>query len=242
MQNTETEFILQAKDEHHHAVMPFARFVYIETGGAWVRAGRKAFCVMKGDAVWLPPALPHGLFAMTDTHVREFRIFPRVDTAMPAAVGVVACSPLLAAALHSQMRHEADHVRTEALALLLLDELELATPRRRVPTLDMPPASSRAASFCEKMLKQPTRETTLADVAADVGVSIRTLNRIFRDELNTSVAAWRREAQLGRALCALENDIPVSEVADMLGFTNSAFSTFFKSRLGYSPRDAQGRR
>jgi AraC-like DNA-binding protein len=242
MQNTESEFILEAKGEHHHAVMPFARCVYIEAGGAWVRAGRTAFCVMKGDAVWLPPALPHALFAMIDTQVREFRIFPREEVAMSATVGVVACSPLLAAALRSPIRHEADPARTEALALLLLDEFALAAPRRRVPILDMPPASSRAASFCEMMLKQPTRDTTLAEVAAEVGVSIRTLNRIFREELNTSVAAWRREAQLGRALCALENDIPVSEVADMLGFTNSAFSTFFKSRLGYSPRHAQGRR
>jgi AraC-like DNA-binding protein len=242
MHNTDVEFVLRANDEHHHPVVPFARFLSCETGGAWVRAARKAYCLIKGDGIWLPPALPHTLFAMAETRVREFRVVPCPALLLPAAVGLITCPPLLAAALRSPLRHEGVPARAEMLALLLITEMAAASPRRHAPMLDMPPTVSRAAPFCKKMLQQPTRETALGDIAAEVGVSIRTLNRIFRDELNTTVAAWRREVQFGRALCALNNDMPVSAVADMLGFSNSAFSTFFKSRLGYPPRYYQARR
>ena len=58
MHNTDAEFVLRANDERHHPVVPFARFLSFETGGAWVRAARKAYCLIKGDGIWLPPALP----------------------------------------------------------------------------------------------------------------------------------------------------------------------------------------
>ena len=39
----------------------------------------------------------------------------------------------------------------------------------------------------------------------------------------------------GAAMCALAVGIPVSDVARGLGFTPSAFSTFFKSHVGEAP-------
>jgi len=43
--------------------------------------------------------------------------------------------------------------------------------------------------------------------------------------------------QVGTAMCALVHGISVAETARSLGFTSSAFSTLFKSRIGYAPRE-----
>jgi AraC-like DNA-binding protein len=83
----------------------------------------------------------------------------------------------------------------------------------------------------------PTRDMALEEAASRAGVSCRTLSRIFTKELGASVGRWRREVQVGAAMCALVQGISVAETARVLGFTSSAFSTFFKSRIGIAPRE-----
>ncbi|WP_341314823.1 helix-turn-helix domain-containing protein [Paraburkholderia sp. IMGN_8] len=87
----------------------------------------------------------------------------------------------------------------------------------------------------------PTKDVALESAASQAGVSSRTLSRIFTKELGTSVGRWRREVQVGTAMCALVHGISVAETARSLGFTASAFSTFFKARIGYAPREWHAR-
>jgi transcriptional regulator GlxA family with amidase domain len=101
----------------------------------------------------------------------------------------------------------------------------------------LPAYDSRLCRVCEAVLRNPNKDGQLEKAAAALEVTVRTLARIFRDELGTSAARWRRNVQIAAAFCALDNGTSVSEVATRLGYGASAFSTFFRSRLGYSPRE-----
>ncbi len=96
-----------------------------------------------------------------------------------------------------------------------------------------------AMAFMRANLSQPLQ---VADVALQVGVSERHLNRLFREHVNSSVAAELMTLRLDRARKRLETDpaIPVKTVAYECGFNHHAyFTSCFKKAFGCTPRDVR---
>jgi AraC-like DNA-binding protein len=75
--------------------------------------------------------------------------------------------------------------------------------------------------------------------AREGGVSVNTLQRLFRAMHGTTVFEHLRAMKLQRAREALERDgVPVSEAAYRAGYTSAAnFTTAFKRRFGVSPKN-----
>lgn len=92
----------------------------------------------------------------------------------------------------------------------------------------------RAVHFIESNLDQPF---SIDDCAADVGVSRRQIERLFRDKLGVTPIQYLTALRLqhGRALLA-ETDMSVLEVAIACGYGSSShFSKGFRARFGVSP-------
>ncbi|MBL1845073.1 AraC family transcriptional regulator, partial [Klebsiella pneumoniae] len=69
-----------------------------------------------------------------------------------------------------------------------------------------------------------------------VGASARTLARRFRDELGVSFSQWRQQAVLASAIPMMSQGMPLSRVAQELGYNSqSAFSAMFRRAFGSSP-------
>jgi AraC-like DNA-binding protein len=213
------------------------RFVFVSQGGMWVRVGRCAYSVSRHWGIWLPPAVVCFVYPMIDASLIELAVPHAVSRLLPTTVCVPCCSPGLIATLgKSKERGEHDACDQELECQLISESMHTQTiPERLVVT--MPSYGSRLAVVCEAVLRNPTKEGQLDKAAAALGVSVRTLGRLFRDELGTSAANWRRSVQIAIACCALENGISASEVAAMLGYGAGSFSTFFRSHMGYSPRE-----
>ncbi|WP_342743176.1 AraC family transcriptional regulator [Saccharopolyspora shandongensis] len=72
--------------------------------------------------------------------------------------------------------------------------------------------------------------------ARAVGVSRRTLTRLFVHDTGMSFDRWRTHARLRAALALLAEGQPVSRVAHAVGYaTPSAFLAAFKRTVGTSP-------
>jgi AraC-like DNA-binding protein len=220
------------------------RFVFVSRGGMWVRVGRCAYGVSRHSGIWLPPAVVCFAYPMIDSSLVELAVPNTLSSFLPTTVCVPRCRQSLCAMLKEAGARE----KLKAADLDLESQLVSAITEASIPDLlvvTMPSYGSRLALVCEAVLRNPSKEGQLDNAAAALGVSIRTLGRLFKDELGTSAANWRRSVQIAMACCALDNGIPASEVAIMLGYGAGAFSTFFRSRLGYSPREramARGRR
>ena len=100
----------------------------------------------------------------------------------------------------------------------------------------------RLRALCEAVLRAPAERATLAQWAADVGASERTMARLFRDELGTSYQQWRQQAVLAHALPLLARGVPVSQVAAASGYaSDSAFTAMFKAAMGQPPSVSSAR-
>ncbi|MFM1902806.1 MAG: hypothetical protein RLZZ440_706 [Planctomycetota bacterium] len=75
-------------------------------------------------------------------------------------------------------------------------------------------------------------------MAADFGVSRRTLERQFQRLVGHSPAEEIRRRRLDRAKELLNNQsVPIADVAGRVGFTAAAFSRFFRQQTGSTPRE-----
>ena len=231
-----TDVLLGAGEYRHAETAAAGCFLYARQGGAWITAGRRAFCVTQGNGIWLPPAHTHSVCAVYGADICALRIDTALCADFTPAARILNCSDVLIAIFSAAQRSVVERSYAAVVALLA-DELRAASEISGMFSVRMPSPGSRVATLCEALLMHPTKDLAIEEAARRAGVSCRTLSRIFTKELDASVGRWRREAQAGVAMCALVHGISVAGTARVLGFTSSAFSTFFKSRIGNAPRD-----
>jgi AraC-like DNA-binding protein len=91
-------------------------------------------------------------------------------------------------------------------------------------------------TLCGALIDDPASPLSLAEWAARVGASERTLARLFASELKMSFGAWRQQLRLARALDLIGRGRPCGEVAAELGYASqAAFSAMFKRAFGVPP-------
>ena len=121
-----------------------------------------------------------------------------------------------------------------ALCDLLIVELEKASP---VPTGIMLPTDERALDVAQTLVDDPASRTPLNTMCAAAGLSIRTLERIFRREVGTDFECWRRQVRLMKAVELMVAGKRVKEVAYIVGYQHpSAFVTLFRQTFGTTPK------
>ncbi|MCJ0763754.1 AraC family transcriptional regulator [Variovorax terrae] len=219
-------------EPHRHA---WAQLAYCATGMVQVTAATPeeiTYIVPPSRAVWIAPGARH---AITVLEAAEFRTLYIDASATPEGWG--GCRVLVVSALLRELIHALDMpmagAREAMLTGLVLDELTHAdTQALGVPL----PRDKRLRALCEAVLQAPSERATLADWAADIGASERTVARLFREELGLSYQQWRQQAILAHALPLLSRGTPVSRVAAASGYaSDSAFSAMFKAAMGQSP-------
>lgn len=230
--------------EDERAIRRAGRFIYVLQGGVWVRVGRHAYCVSRQWGIWLPPAAICVGYPVMDTVLIEVAGHDGHNAGLSPEVTVLQSTTLSVAlntALANVKRHGEAILADHDVATPLAAAIAAAQAVPDALVVRSPAFDSRLGKVCEAVLQNPNKDGQLEKAAAALEVTVRTLARIFRDELGTSAARWRRDVQIAAAFCALDNGTSVSEVAARLGYGASAFSTFFRSRLGYSPREQKQR-
>ncbi|RAI56964.1 AraC family transcriptional regulator [Roseicella frigidaeris] len=216
------------------------QLLYATRGIMRITTDAASFVVPPGRALWLPATLAHvsemqGLVAMR-------ALFLRADAARagPAAVTVLAVSPLLrelilAACAEPLEWDEAG--RGRHLAALILDEIA------RAPALPLGlPAlrDARLRRLAEALRADPARGADLETWAAECGASPRTLTRLFRRETGMSFGRWRQLLRLSEASALLAQGVPPARAAAAVGYASaSAFGAAFRAAFGTTPGAGQ---
>ncbi|WP_199747993.1 helix-turn-helix transcriptional regulator [Actinomadura sp. WAC 06369] len=126
---------------------------------------------------------------------------------------------------------EGARLRAEAVVLDLLRPLP-ATP------IDVPvPSDERVRAVADALLADPADRRSLDAHARAVGVSRRTLTRLFMQDTGMSFDRWRTHVRLRAALPILAEGHLVSHAAHLVGYaTPSAFLAAFRRTVGTSPK------
>lgn len=239
-------------DPHRHA---WAQVAYSATGVLRVTAGSHTYIVPPSRAVWIPPGVVHVVTVVEDAELRTLYLQLPTGQDGPAPLNgepgdaargsaawqrcrVLEVSPLLRelveqlVALPTANPTETS-ARERCLVALVQDELRRANP---VPLGVGLPSDKRLLALCEAVLDDPARHATLQGWAGEAGASVRTVARLFRQELGTTFAEWRQQVLLAKALSMAARKRPVAHIAAELGYASaSAFSAMVRRSVGVPP-------
>ncbi|WIM93339.1 helix-turn-helix domain-containing protein [Actinoplanes oblitus] len=156
----------------------------------------------------------------------------RFLTSAGAAAGLDLC-------LHLIRQDHGSAVAADAARLSVMPlEREGGQAQFIVPEQPPTPRGSTLEPLLRWMQENTDVELTLGDVAAQGGMSVRTLNRRFREQTGTTPLQWLLRARIRRAQHLLEaTDEPVELIAGRVGFGSpTAFRDRFKRIVGTSPQ------
>jgi AraC-like DNA-binding protein len=135
----------------------------------------------------------------------------------------------------AEHRERAPHaaVRARAGLYLLLTQLVRDARSSRKPLRSE--AVRRALEWIERRADEPF---TVGELASDVGLSTVRLQSLFRDELGSSVGAYRTRLRVERAKRELRRtDTTITQLALDLGFASAQhFATVFRRFVGVPPQ------
>ncbi|AKJ29094.1 AraC family transcriptional regulator [Caldimonas brevitalea] len=235
---------------HAHA---WGQLTFSATGVLRLGTPHSTYIVPPTRAVWVPPGVEHTVTVLEDADMRTVYVYAPEGTAgIAAAAGrdaewqhcrVLEVSPLLRALVleldttpddQAPPQPDPDEARRQQhLGALLLDELRRARPVRLGVDL---PTDKRLRALCAAVLEDPTRHESLDAWAQDVGASVRTVARLFRQELGTTFVQWRQQVLLAKALSMAARKVPMSHIAAELGYASaSAFSAMVRRSVGAPP-------
>ncbi|HEY1725073.1 MAG TPA: GlxA family transcriptional regulator [Steroidobacteraceae bacterium] len=134
-------------------------------------------------------------------------------------------------------RHLGPAVAHKASQVLLFDRPRSGSEAQPHPPVSEAVSEQRVRRALLLMEQNLTRPITITHVAAELGVSVRQLERLCREHAGLTPAALYRQLRLRYANWLIENtDRSVTEIAIEAGFADCAhFSRQFKGAFGLSP-------
>ncbi len=218
---------------HSH---PWVQFSYAIQGVLGVHTAEGSYVAPPQRAIWVPAGLQHQVGSNARAEMRSLYIEQSAAPWMPARCQVVEVSPLTRELIRSFTALPSEYAEEGAdgrLVQVLLDQLRQAEE----VSLSLPlPVDERLRVLCESLQADPADGRDLGYWAARIGVSEKTLSRIFLRETGLSFRAWRQRLRLLHALAPLENGERVTDVALSCGYeSTSAFITAFRQHFGCTP-------
>jgi AraC-like DNA-binding protein len=131
-------------------------------------------------------------------------------------------TPLLEAGLVALSAEPAEYDergRGGHLAALILDEVA-RTPA--TPFVLPVPSDQRLAKLTRLLIGNPASPLDINGWADEIGVSRRTLTRLFRAQTSLSFGSWRRRLRLLAAVARLADGEPLARAAASVGYRSAA--------------------
>ena len=209
---------------------------------AWMQSGSMGLTVdgerwhlRREHLVWIPAGMLHEMSFVGDGELISIYSDRALRPAgehwdWPRAVQADALACALLLHLTDESREPGRRIRCHAL---LTDLLGQAVVQHDVVAL---PRDARARQIAAALLANPADPRGLAEWAAQLGVSAKTLARAFVADTGSSFRQWRIQARLHSAAGMLTAGQSVQAVAAEVGYESpSSFIVAFKQRFGATP-------
>lgn len=223
----------EATGWHSH---PRGQLLYAIEGVMIVQSASGSWVIPPSRALWLVAGVRHNVTMSGDVKMRTAYIDAARVGDLPHETRVVSVSSLLRELLIAAVQIPVDHEtggRDEAVMQLLVHELR----RSAVLPLHLPmPRDRRLKRICEPLAAQPSDPATAQDWAERLGVTAKTVHRLFLKETGMTFAQWRDQARVLHALRRIAEGWRVIDIAFDCGYASqSAFTAMFKRQFGAPP-------
>ena len=218
---------------HSH---PWVQLSYAISGVLEIQTSVGRFVAPPQRAVWIPAGMPHRVYSSPHTEMRSLYLDCSVTAWADERCQVLEVSSLLRELIRrfSELPVEyAEDGPDGRLAQVLLDQLAAA------PQVDLMlplPLDSRLRQIYRSLSLHPEQATTLGQWSQRLGVSEKTLSRLFVSDTGLTYRAWRQRLRLLGALPDLERGERVTDVALGCGYESvSAFIAAFRQQFDTTP-------
>jgi AraC-like DNA-binding protein/quercetin dioxygenase-like cupin family protein len=220
--------------EHAHGA---DQLIYAISGLMQVSSGNSTWSIPPLFALWIPARKRHRLTMSSEVSMRTLYLAPGLVTRFGDGCCVLHVTRLLREVVleivaSSELRNKNDY--EHALCRILTHCLEKASP---LPTMVTLPSDERATRVAHAVLAEPGARRPLAVLCAQAGVSVRTIQRLFRKEVGIDFESWCRQVRLVKAVELLLSGNSVKQTALEVGYRQpSAFVEMFRHIFGTTPK------
>ena len=186
--------------------------------------------------VWIPPQVQHHCYVQHAAVYRSFYMQPALCADLPQRACILRISPIVRSILADFAQRGLRVPQTPEdlrLAEVMADQLRQAKsegsylPQAQEPAL---------VAVLDGLRTDPGNRQSMAEWAAQVHMTERTLARHCQRELGMSLGEWRQRLRFLRAIDALEAGDTVQQIGFDLGYgTASAFIAMFQREAGVTP-------
>lgn len=129
------------------------------------------------------------------------------------------------------VHHDSKENRT--LIQFFIDQVERLSPN---PLVIPMPQDERARRLAQLIVTAPASSQRLGQLSMECGASLRTMQRLFVEQVGVPLARWRNQVKMVTAVQLLGRRQSVTRIAMDLGFESvSAFIFSFRRYFGVSP-------
>jgi len=219
-------------EPHTH---PLHELVWVRGGTMTVHLDDALVTVPEGHGLWIPAGVVHSGRTTARATLSDALFDPdrSPDGAMDfSATVAVEITPILTALL---THLERDDLSAEARSRAESVVFDVLAPAERQLSLQVPQAE-HVSTIVSALLDDPADDRSLGDWAAALGVSERTVTRLFRAHTGLSFMQWRQVRRVHHALALLTEGLAVQEVSERMGYAQtSTFIASFKRVMGTTP-------
>jgi len=212
------------------------QLIYATRGVMEVSSGQNLWMIPPYFGLWVPARTVHRIRMPETVSMRTIYLRHGL-AALPGSCRVLHVRPLLRELIVEIVNGGELRARNqvhEALCTLLIAELTSASS---VATTVSLPRDPRAIAIARQLVTHPGLRTTLSSLCASAGVSVRTLERLFRKETGLDFESWRRQLRVMRAVEMLIGGRSVKDVAFSVGYRQpSAFVEAFRAVYCTTPK------
>lgn len=220
--------------EHAHGS---DQLIYAISGLMEVSSDQITWLIPPHFALWIPARTTHQILMSGRVSMRTLYLRTGLTARLEPRCAVLHVTPLLRELIIETVRIGKLRVRNRyecALRDLLISQLQKASP---VPTFVTLPQEERALAVAQVILRNPGESKSMAALCTEAGVSVRTIERAFRNELGTSFESWRRQVRVKKAVELLVSGCSIKEIAFKIGYSQpSAFVEMFRRTFGKTPK------
>lgn len=210
------------------------QLLFSEKGAMTIMLGHQLSVLPPQRLAWIPPELSHRVQFNEVVNYRSIYIDTGIYAHLPKKHTIWSVSPLLREILEVIARADWETnwnagYRGGHWLQVLWDELAFGE------TQDVQLPLPEDYRFQKMDFSKLPPE--LNELAKTIGASEKTITRVFQRETGLGYQAWRQQWRLLKAIELLSDEMPLMEIALLLGFSNdSAFAQFFKKMTGKTPK------
>ena len=220
-------------ESHSH---PWGQLIYAVSGTMQVLAGNTLWLVPPTRALWAPAGTVHSIEMRGATAMRTIYVPVERGAGLPQITHAIEIEPLLREVIVHIVGLRLVTADVPAHLHLAQVFLDLVAAAPSLPLFVPMPRDARAAAVAQRLRDDPVCGHGVEKLSREAGASVRTLQRVFRDETGMRFVEWRQRLRLLHAISLLEQGTSVTQAGAAAGYAStSAFIAAFRQQMGDTP-------